>query len=240
MVDPIPTSPPGVAEWAAQLEQAEPAEVVRWAVDTFGDELVLACSFSIEDAVVASLLAEATPRPKVFALDTGRLPEETYRAAESLASRYGLSIEWYFPRAEAVEKLVRAKGPFSFYDSLEARHECCGIRKVEPLRRALAGRRAWLTGLRRGQSVTRDRIAKVEWDSANGLVKVNPLADWDRGQVWAYAEAHGVPIHPLHRKGYPSIGCAPCTRAVQPDEHERAGRWWWENPEHKECGLHRA
>lgn len=224
---------------AAELSGAEPVAVVGWAVETFGDGLVLACSFSVEDAVVVHLLKQFTDTPRVFALDTGRLPEETYRAAEALAHKYGLAIEWYFPRAEAVERLLREKGAFSFFDSLDNRHECCGIRKVEPLARALAGRSAWLTGLRRGQGVTRETIAVVERDAAHGgIAKINPLAAWSREQVMAFATAEGVPVHPLHRQGYPSIGCAPCTRAVQPGELERAGRWWWEDPAHKECGLH--
>ncbi len=226
--------------WNAVLEGRDPAAVVAWAAQTFGDGLALACSFSLEDAVVAHLLCQSTAQPRIFALDTGRLPEETYLAAERLAARYGVAIEWYFPQAGAVEALVREKGAYSFRSSLADRHECCRIRKVEPLARALAGRTAWLTGLRRAQSVTREAIATVELDPAHGgLVKVNPLAGWTSAQVWDFARAQDVPVHPLHRAGYPSIGCAPCTRAVQPGEDARAGRWWWERAEHKECGLHR-
>jgi phosphoadenosine phosphosulfate reductase len=216
---------------------AEPAAIVAWAAREFGDGLVLACSFSLEDAVVVDLWSRVG-RPRVFALDTGRLPEESYRAAESLAARYDLAIEWYFPAAAAVEGLLRAKGPFSFYASLADRRECCAVRKVEPLRRALAGRRAWLTGMRREQAASRAGLDPVAWDADHGLVKVSPLAAWSRAQVDAYAAEHGVPVHPLHRRGYPSIGCAPCTRPVAPGQDERAGRWWWEAPEHKECGLH--
>lgn len=232
------SGPERVAAAAAELASAGAEEVVAWAVEAFGDGLVAACSFSVEDAVVAELWRRLAP-PRLFALDTGRMPEETYQAAEAFAARYG-PIEWYFPAAAAVEELLRAKGAYSFRDSLDNRHECCGIRKVEPLRRALAGRAAWLTGLRGGQSVTRAGTPKVEWDAAHGLAKLNPLADWTGEQVWQFAELHGVPIHPLHRQGYPSIGCAPCTRAVRPGEDERAGRWWWEAAEHKECGLHPA
>lgn len=228
-----------VKQWADRLRDAEPAQVAAWAAETFGSGLVVACSFSVEDGVVIDLLARHLDPPPVFALDTGRLPEETYHAAAAFTARYRLRIEWYFPEAGAVERLLREKGPYSFRDSIENRHECCRIRKVEPLRRALAGRAAWVTGLRRGQSVTRSEIEVIEHDAANGgLVKVNPLANWSREQVWEYARRHKVPVHPLHRQGYPSIGCAPCTRPVAEGEHERAGRWWWEDPEHKECGLH--
>lgn len=229
-----------VADRQTALAKASPAEVAAWAADEFGADLVIASSFSLEDAVVVDLFARHLSPPRVFALDTGRLPEETYQAAETLAARYGLTIEWFFPRAEAVEALLRRKGAYSFRDSLENRHECCGLRKVEPLRRALVGRAAWATGLRRSQSVTRTDLPVVEWDATHELVKVNPLASWSREAVARYAADHQVPVHPLHRQGYPSIGCAPCTRAVQPGEDERAGRWWWERPEHKECGLHLA
>lgn len=213
------------------------ASTLGWALRTCGEGLVLACSFSLEDAVVCDLWSHLG-RPRLFAIDTGRLPEETFQAAEALSQRYGVAIEWYLPEAAAVEKLVRSKGAYSFRDSLEARRECCAIRKVEPLRRALAGRAGWLTGLRREQSVTRAGLEPVEWDLEHGLWKISPLANWSRDQVWSYAREHRVPIHPLHLQGYPSIGCAPCTRAVSPGEPERAGRWWWESHEHKECGLH--
>jgi len=153
--------------------------------------------------------------------------------------KYGIDIAWLFPAQKPVEELVRLKGPYSFRDSLENRHECCGIRKVEPLGRALAGLDAWITGLRREQAVTRSEAREVEVDDAHGgIAKVNPIVTWSAAEVRAYADERRVPIHPLHDKGYPSIGCAPCTRAVAPGEHPRAGRWWWENPENKECGIH--
>lgn len=223
--------------WAETLATATPGEIVAWAAREFGAGLTLACSFSLEDAVVVDLWARVA-QPRVFALDTGRLPEETFTAAEALARRYDLRIEWYHPEAASVEHLLATKGPLSFRDSLANRHECCRIRKVEPLARALDGRAAWLTGLRRDQSTTRAGIDAVEWDASHALPKVNPLVAWTRADVEAYAAEHGVPVHPLHRQGYPSIGCAPCTRAVADGQHERSGRWWWEAPEHKECGLH--
>ncbi|MEZ4483654.1 MAG: phosphoadenylyl-sulfate reductase [Syntrophotaleaceae bacterium] len=202
--------------------------------------VTLACSFSVEDVVLVDILHRVAPEVRVFALDTGRLNEETYEVAESLQERYALAIVWYFPERQAVEQLERDKGLFSFRASLDNRHECCRIRKVEPLRRALAGKGGWITGLRRAQSVTRAELAPIEIDQANrGLLKINPLLAWSDEQTWDYAKEHRLPVNRLHRQGYPSIGCAPCTRPIREGEHPRAGRWWWENPEHKECGLHR-
>jgi phosphoadenosine phosphosulfate reductase len=153
--------------------------------------------------------------------------------------KYNIEIEWLFPDRIAVETLLRKKGLYSFMESLENRHECCGIRKVEPLGRVLANLDAWVTGLRRDQSVTRADTGPVEWDVGHGgIAKLNPIIGWTDAELWAYADAHRVPVHPLHKKGFPSTGCQPCTRAVKPGEHPRAGRWWWENPESKECGLH--
>jgi phosphoadenosine phosphosulfate reductase len=157
---------------------------------------------------------------------------------ERIRRRYGIAIATYVPQAAAVEALERDRGYYSFRQSVEERKHCCGIRKVEPLRRALAPLRAWVTGLRREQALTRTGIDVVEWDAVHGLVKVNPLARWTEEQVWNYIRAHGVPYNTLHDRGYPSIGCAPCTRAIQPGQDIRAGRWWWETPEQKECGLH--
>ncbi len=218
---------------------ASPEEVLRLGLEYAGEPVALACSFSLEDVVVLHMLKGLVPEPRVFALDTGRLPEETYEMAETVRMRYGVRIEWFFPDRRAVERLEREKGLFSFRDSLENRHECCRIRKVEPLARALRGLSGWITGLRREQSVTRSDVRPLEIDRVHGgIVKINPLAEWTWEDVWGYAERNGVPVHKLHRRGYPSIGCAPCTRAVRPGEHPRAGRWWWERPEHKECGLH--
>lgn len=214
--------------------------ILRQGLDQADGRVALACSFSIEDVTIIDLAHRAGIELGVFAIDTGRLPEETYIAAESVAQRYDLRIAWYVPRAEAVEQLQQDKGLFSFRESLENRHQCCAVRKVEPLRRALAGLAGWVTGLRRSQSVTRRQIAPIETDQTHGgLLKINPLCNWNHDQVRAYAESRRIPVHPLHRQGYPSIGCAPCTRAVAEGEDIRAGRWWWENPEHKECGLHR-
>jgi phosphoadenosine phosphosulfate reductase len=238
----MPASAPAseIAQAAAQLRAADPAAVVKWAVERFGPKIAVASSFSIEDCVVIDLVHKASGgAARVFALDTGRLHDETYLTAERVRMKYDLEIQWMFPQREAIEGLIRKKGLYSFRDSLDNRHECCGIRKVEPLGRALGGLDAWFTGLRREQSVTRTEAAEVEIDDAHaGMTKVNPLIAWSAEQVRAYAKANAVPIHPLHDRGYPSIGCAPCTRAIQPGEHPRAGRWWWEDPENKECGIH--
>jgi phosphoadenosine phosphosulfate reductase len=218
---------------------ATPEEIFRAGFAAVNGPVKLACSFSVEDVVIIDMAHKLGLPLGVFALDTGRLPEETYEVADALSERYRLQIDWFFPRHEAVEQLLRAKGPLSFRESLENRHQCCHIRKVEPLGRALKGLSAWITGLRREQSVTRTALASIELDEANnGILKINPLLDWSEAQVWEYAEQHRVPINRLHRQGYPSIGCTPCTRPVAPGEHPRAGRWWWENPEQKECGLH--
>ncbi len=219
---------------------SDPHTILECGIEAAAGPVSLACSFSVEDVVIIDLLRETAPQTRIFAIDTGRLNEETYEVAENITMRYGIEIDWYFPEREAVEKLERAKGLFSFRESLENRHECCRIRKVEPLQRALSGLSGWITGLRREQSVTRSDLQEIENDQANGgIVKINPLLEWTEQQVWDYANEKRLPVNRLHKQGYPSIGCAPCTRAVEPGEHPRAGRWWWENPEHKECGLHR-
>jgi phosphoadenosine phosphosulfate reductase len=213
--------------------------VLRWGLGRFGRQLAIASSFSIEDNVVIDLAHKVDPNVRVFALDTGRLPEETYQTADRVRDKYNIEIEWLFPDHVAVEALLRKKGLYSFMESLDNRHECCGIRKVEPLGRILSGLDAWVTGLRRDQSVTRADTGPVEFDQGHGgIAKLNPIISWSDAELWAYADAQRVPIHPLHKKGFPSIGCGPCTRAIKPGEHPRAGRWWWENPESKECGLH--
>jgi phosphoadenosine phosphosulfate reductase len=217
-----------------------PQEILRIGVATANGPVKLASSFSVEDVVIIDMAKELGLDIGIFALDTGRLNEETYEVADAIAERYRVRIDWFFPRHEAVEELEREKGLFSFRESLANRHECCHIRKVEPLGRALRGLAGWITGLRREQSVTRSGLAPIELDEANGgILKINPLLEWSEAQVWEYAEARRIPVNRLHKQGYPSIGCAPCTRPVAPGEHPRAGRWWWENPEHKECGLHR-
>lgn len=223
---------------------ADPVAVLRAGLAAAGGPVTLACSFSIEDVVLIDLLCTHGLREEfgaeVFALDTGRLHEETYEVAEAIRTRYDLPITWYFPDLVAVERLLRGKGAFSFRSSLEERHACCDARKVAPLLRALHGKAGWITGQRREQAVTRTGLSAIERDVGHGgIVKLNPLCDWNEQQVWDYANAHELPRSRLYAHGYQSIGCAPCTRPVRPGESARAGRWWWESPEHKECGLHR-
>jgi phosphoadenosine phosphosulfate reductase len=224
-----------------ELEDKSAEEILAWAVSQFGPRAGIASSFGMEDMVLIDMVSKLDGNNlTLFTLDTGRLHEETYEIMEKVRTRYGLTIKTYFPEKEAVEGLVRDKGFFSFRESVDNRKECCFIRKVEPLKRALAQLDAWVTGLRRDQNVTRVNVPKVDNDADHAnLIKINPLADWTQEQVEAYIEKHSVPVNSLHKKNYPSIGCAPCTRPINPGEDIRAGRWWWENPEHKECGLHR-
>jgi phosphoadenosine phosphosulfate reductase len=214
-------------------------EVLAFALDQFHPRITLASSFGLEDVALIHAIAKLRADAHIFALDTGRLPEETYACAQAIQDRYGVSVTWYFPQTAAIELLEKEKGLFSFRQSVSNRIECCSIRKVEPLNRALAGRSAWITGQRREQSVTRFGLGVVERDPAHsGLWKFNPLANWTLEDVWTYVRQHQIPYNALHDRGYPSIGCAPCTRAIEASEDQRAGRWWWEQPEHKECGLH--
>lgn len=227
-----------IEEWNASLAGASAEEVLRWATATFPDRLALASSLGVEDQVLTAMIAEAQLPIRIFTLDTGRLFPETYKLVAETTRRYGVPIDVYVPDAADVESMVAAHGMDLFRDSVAARKLCCNVRKVRPLRRAQAGLDAWICGLRSGQAATRTSVNAVEWDEAAGLAKVNPLAAWSEDDVWSYARQHGVPYNPLHDAGYPSIGCAPCTRAVEPGEDLRAGRWWWESAEHRECGLH--
>ena len=222
-----------------RFEDASAVELLRWAHAEFGDEVALASSFGLEDVVLVDLIDEADVPIRIFTLDTGRLHQETYDVISQIRERYDLQIETYFPEREKVEEMLREKGPNSFYESREERLECCFIRKVAPLNRALSSCQAWITGLRRDQNVTRQGTPKVEIDRSHGnILKLNPIADWKQDDVTARIEARDIPYNELHDRSYPSIGCAPCTRAVEPGEHRRAGRWWWEEPESRECGLH--
>ena len=227
-----------VAELASRVEPMSAQEVLKLGLDTFGRKAALSSSFGAEDMVLIDMLMKLDRTARIFTLDTGRLPQETYNVIDATRSKYGAAIEVFFPQADAVQAMVAEHGMNLFYQSVDNRKLCCGVRKMEPLRRALSGLDAWITGLRREQSVTRTAVHKVEWDEGNGLVKMNPLVDWTHDDVWKYIRENNVPYNALHDRGYPSIGCGPCTRAVQPGEHERAGRWWWEHPETKECGLH--
>ncbi len=223
------------------LEGCGAETLLRWALRRFNPRIALASSFGAEDVVLIDMLSRIEPRIRVFTLDTGRLHEETYELMERVRRRYGIDLEVCFPDREAVEDLERIRGLYSFRESLAARKECCRIRKVEPMGRVLGSLDAWVTGLRREQAMTRDGLCQVEPDAPRpGLLKLNPLAGWTTNDVWEYVRRHDVPYNALHDRGFPSIGCAPCTRAVAPGEDLRAGRWWWESSEHKECGLHKA
>ncbi|WIM06372.1 MAG: phosphoadenylyl-sulfate reductase [Candidatus Nitricoxidivorans perseverans] len=195
-------------------------------------------SLGAEDQVVTDLIFKAGIDIEIFSLDTGRLPPETYEALAETERHYGRRIAVYYPRHDLIEEYVRNHGINGFYDSIDNRKACCQARKVEPLRRALAGKKGWVTGLRAEQAATRGNLKPLVHDEAFDLVKVNPLADWSEREVWAYIRANGVPYNKLHDRNTPSIGCAPCTRAISSGEDVRAGRWWWESPETKECGLH--
>ncbi|MDB5935853.1 MAG: phosphoadenylyl-sulfate reductase [Massilia sp.] len=199
---------------------------------------VFASSLAAEDMVLTDLILKAGLPIGIFSLDTGRLHPETLAVVDAVKAHYGYDIALYHPNQQAVDEYVAGNGENAFYDSIDMRRSCCGIRKVEPLGRALAGNKAWVTGQRRAQSTTRAELAVEEIDTAHGMTKFNPLADWSEDDVWQYLRDNKVPYNALHDQGFPSIGCAPCTRAVQPGEDVRAGRWWWENPDNKECGLH--
>jgi len=199
---------------------------------------VFASSLAAEDMVLTDLILRAKLPIGIFTLETGRLHAETLSVLDRIKETYGFDVALYRPQPEAVDAYVRQNGLNAFYDSIEMRKECCRIRKIDPLNRALAGNKAWVTGQRRAQSTTRAALDVQEHDEAHGMTKFNPLADWSEEDVWHYIRSNNVPYNPLHDKGYPSIGCEPCTRAIEPGEDVRAGRWWWENPETKECGLH--
>jgi adenylyl-sulfate kinase len=223
----------------SRFEALSASDILSWAVDTFGDSFAIATSFQKEGMVILDLASRISASVRVFTLDTGRLPDETYHMMESVRQRYGIPVEIVFPERDEVEHLVAFHGPNLFYSSVQARQRCCDVRKVRPLDRKLETLKAWATGLRRDQSDTRAAIPKVDRDPA-GRIKICPLADWNADRIEDYIAKYDVPVHPLYARGYTSIGCAPCTRAVQPGESERAGRWWWEQDVKKECGIHFA
>ncbi len=227
-----------VSELIEKLNPLPLEERIKTIYSTFGNELVFASSMGAEDQVITDVIVKHCPEIRIITLDTGRLFPETYKLIDTTRQRYGKEIEVFFPDYKEVESMVRQHGINLFYHSIENRKLCCRIRKIEPLKRALEGAAAWITGLRREQSVTRIENHLAEWDGSFGLIKINPLIDWTEKQVWDYIVANNVPYNSLHDKHFPSIGCQPCTRAVLPGEDIRAGRWWWENPEQKECGLH--
>jgi len=228
-----------VQDYNEKLKDSTPEEVLQFFLKKYKDKVAFASSLGAEDQVLTHLITSIDPATKIFTLDTGRLYPETYDLIDRTNSRYKIKMKVYFPAANKVEKMVREKGINLFYESVESRKLCCNIRKIEPLHRAIEGFDFWITGLRKEQSITRNSNAIVELDNNNhGRIKINPLLNWTEGQVWDYIGENQIPYNKLHDQGFPSIGCQPCTRAIEPGEDVRAGRWWWEHPEHKECGLH--
>ena len=228
-----------IRRWNEEFKDKSPDEILRFFIDHFKDRIALSTSLGLEDQVLTEMVVRINKNLKIFTLDTGRLFPETYDLLDRTTNKYGIPIQVYFPDATEVEQMVYEKGINLFYESVENRKLCCAIRKLKPLARALEGLDAWITGLRKGQSETRNNLKVVEWDENNGLIKINPLLHWSEEEIRDYIDAHNIPYNPLHDKGYPSIGCQPCTRAIEPGEEVRAGRWWWENEEAKECGLHK-
>jgi len=216
-----------------------PQDALQWAFDNLHPSVAKASSFGAEDSVIIDMMVKINPKSRFFTLDTGRLDEETYDIMDELSKKYNINFEVLFPDSQEVEEMVRTKGINLFYDSVENRHLCCGIRKVHPLRRMLKNLDGWISGIRRDQTSIRKDAKMLEIDEKyNGIVKINPLIDWTWDQVWDYIKKNNVPYHKLLDKGYTSIGCQPCTKAIKDGEDLRAGRWWWESKENKECGLH--
>jgi phosphoadenosine phosphosulfate reductase len=222
-----------------KYSKATAEEVLSGFLSEFIGKIALSSSLGIEDQVLTHMVCNIDKSTKIFTLDTGRLFPETYDLIHRTNHKYGIKMSVFFPDAGHVEEMVNSKGINLFFESVENRKLCCNIRKIEPLKRAFAGLDVWICGLRREQSVTRQDMQLIEWDEGNGIIKLNPLIDWTEEEVRKFIKDHGIPYNPLHDKGYPSIGCQPCTRAIFPGEDIRAGRWWWENPDTKECGLHK-
>jgi phosphoadenosine phosphosulfate reductase len=222
----------------AQAQGMDAAAIIKMAFDEFGPKVTFATSLGEEDQVITDIIAKTAPGIEIFTLDTGRLFAETYELMAKNQKKYPLSFRIYYPDTQRVETMVAERGINLFYESVENRRLCCQVRKVEPLQRALGNKEAWIVGLRRDQGLTRASSEPVEWDEANKKIKFNPLYNWSLGQVRDYIKKNNVDVNPLHAQGFVSIGCSPCTRAIKPGEDIRAGRWWWEIPEQKECGLH--
>jgi phosphoadenosine phosphosulfate reductase len=229
-----------VQDLEKRMRNKSAEEILQWAIEEYGDRVALASSFGAEDVTIIDMMSKIdTEKTRVFTLDTGRLNQETYDVMDEIKKKYGIFVDVYCPDQRELESMLKVHRMNLMYDSVENRKLCCEIRKVHPLDRALRDKSGWITGLRREQTSTRATINKIEIDSIhNDIVKINPLADWDNEMVWSYIKHNNVPYNKLHDKGYPSIGCEPCTRAVQPHEDPRSGRWWWESTAHKECGLH--
>ncbi|MFC1732674.1 phosphoadenylyl-sulfate reductase [candidate division KSB1 bacterium] len=224
----------------ARFQNASPHEVLKYFLHEYDGKIALASSLGAEDQVLTDMIISIKKDAKIFTLDTGRLFPETYNLIDDTNKRYDIKIKVFFPKSDKVQEMVNDHGINLFYDSIENRKLCCNIRKIEPLKRAFSSLDVWICGLRKEQSVTRVNMKLVEWDEGNQMIKINPLIDWTEGQLWDYINSNEVPYNALHDNDFPSIGCQPCTRAVKPGEDVRAGRWWWEHPDLKECGLHAA
>lgn len=228
-----------IADYQRELEAKKPQEIITWIVDHFDkNEIALSSSMGVEDQALTDMLIKIDPEINIFTLDTGRLSEETYTTIEETMGHYKKNIEILFPESKDIEEMVGKYGPNLFYESIEERRLCCQARKIKPLKRKLSSLTVWICGLRREQAPTRNDMEIIEWDENFKVIKVNPLIEWSEKDVWDYIHKNSVPYNKLHNQNYPSIGCAPCTRAIGVGETIRAGRWWWEDPEQKECGLH--
>jgi phosphoadenosine phosphosulfate reductase len=221
-----------------QFKDSDPQKVLEYFISNYKKEIAFASSMGAEDQIITHFLSQIDKSVRIFTLDTGRLFPETYSLISRTKSHFEINIEIFFPDTANIEKMVNSKGINLFYESIENRKLCCNIRKIEPLKRAFKGLKVWICGLRREQAVTRQNMQMVEWDNENQLIKINPLINWKEDDIWNFINKQGIPYNKLHDNGFPSIGCQPCTRSISKEEDVRAGRWWWENPETKECGLH--
>ncbi|WP_324172899.1 phosphoadenylyl-sulfate reductase [Sulfurimonas sp.] len=221
-----------------RFKNLSPQEILEYFLKKYGTKAALSSSFGAEDQVITDMLLKLDKKANIFTLDTGRLHPQTYSVMDATNLKYGVKVNVFFPKTDEVQKLYQEQGVNGFYESIENRKSCCYVRKIEPLQRALGELSIWITGLRATQSVTREELNIIEFDKVNKVIKVNPLLLWSEEDVWTYIKENKVPYNSLHDEGFPSIGCAPCTRAIKDGDYVRSGRWWWENPEHKECGLH--
>lgn len=228
-----------IIELEKKYRHASAEEIIDKAIELYGDNLAFATSLAWEDQAVTKLILEKTKNVKIFTLDTGRLSQETYDTIDATEKYFGIKIIKLFPDNKQVEEMINIKGVNSFYESIENRKECCNIRKTLPMQKFLSDKSAWITGLRREQSVTRFGMKKIEWDEKNGIVKFNPIADWTENETIEFVKKTKIPYNSLQDIGFRSLGCLPCTKAVGENDDLRAGRWWWESPESKECGLHK-
>lgn len=227
-----------VSEVVHQFKDSCAKEILEHFLDKYGSRAALSSSFGVEDQVLTHMLLSIDKNANIFTLDTGRLHPQTYSVMDATNLKYGIKVNVFFPKTGEIENLYKEQGVNGFYESLQNRKKCCFVRKIDSLQRALSELDIWITGLRASQSVTREDLKVIEFDNVNGVIKVNPLLNWSEDDIWSYIKEHNIPYNSLHDEGYPSIGCAPCTRAVEQGADIRSGRWWWENPEHKECGLH--